>query len=100
MEESIYKIAVCDDDRDDIITIENMIQECYPEKNFEFDSYTETDTVISALKEKAYDILILDLQFADDDSRGISVLEYCEKTEYSGYIIFMSKIREEQKKEN
>ena len=56
--------------------------------------FTETDTIIEAVRKYTYDLLILDLQFADDDSKGISVLDFCEKSQYDGYIIFMSKIRE------
>ncbi|MBR6273754.1 MAG: LytTR family transcriptional regulator DNA-binding domain-containing protein [Lachnospiraceae bacterium] len=97
MEDRVYRIAVCDDETKDIDIIIDMIRECYPGKQFLFDTYTETETVIEAMKEKEYELLILDLQFADDDSKGISVLDYVERTGYGGYVIFITKLKEYSK---
>ena len=84
------KIAICDDDKNDLRYIYKIISEALNRKNIsgEFNLYTSSEKLLDENKECKFDVIFLDLDMPETD--GMKVASYINKLNELTEIIFVT----------
>lgn len=89
MNNSIYKIAVCDDSQSDIDYITILVKEWAKDKTIQIKAYPSAEAfMINYAKEKDFDILILDIEMGKMD--GVTMAKTIRRDNESVQIVFIT----------
>lgn len=84
------KIAICDDDKNDLRYIHKVISESLVSKNIngEFNLFLSSEKLLDENKKSKFDVIFLDLDMPETD--GMKVASYINKLNESTEIIFVT----------
>jgi DNA-binding LytR/AlgR family response regulator len=88
----MYKIAICDDDTNDLIMIFTALTKLLKEQNIEYNikKYLNYSGLINSLTDLDYDFILLDIDFNSQTTNGIDIAKKINSINYSTKIIFIS----------